>query len=137
MLEEGLRGKAEVKVEESNTARQVGSGSVEVFATPMLVALVETAAINALAGRLPPGQTSVGTHIDLKHLAATPVGMTVRAEAVLTGIKEQRLIFRVEAYDAREKVGEGTHRRYLLEQEGFVAKAKAKTKAKAKIEAQG
>ncbi len=127
MLEQGLSGTAETKVRKENTARQVGSGSVEVFATPMLVALLESAAINALTGKLLPGQTTVGTHIDVRHLAATPVGVTVRAEAVLTEVKGQRLTFRVEAFDSREKVGEGTHQRYILDQEAFMAKARAKS----------
>ena len=129
MLAAGLKGTAETKVEEANTAQRVGSGSVDVFATPMLVALVESAAIHALEGKLPPGHTTVGTHIDLRHLAATPRGMTVRGEAELLEVKGQRLSFRVEAFDDVEKVAAGTHQRYVLEKEAFLARAKAKAES--------
>ena len=126
MLETGLRGSAESKVVKKNTAMQVGSGSVPVFATPMLVALMENAAINALAGKLSQGQTSVGTMVEIKHLAATPVGMVVRAQAELTAIDGGRLTFRVEAFDQKEKVGEGTHERFILELDRFLARVEAK-----------
>ncbi len=126
MLERGLKGRAETRVVAENTAIEIGSGSVEVFATPMLVALMEEAAINALRDKLPPGHTTVGTHIDISHLAATPKGMTVQAAAELTEVAGKRLTFQVEAYDSREKVGEGTHRRFLLEQERFMEKVEGK-----------
>lgn len=126
MLETGLSGSAESKVVRENTAMQVGSGSVPVFATPMLVALMENAAINALAGKLSQGQTSVGTMVEIKHLAATPMGMMVRAQAELTAIDGARLTFRVAAFDQKEKVGEGTHERFILELDRFLARVEAK-----------
>ncbi len=128
MIEPGLKGKAASMVVMENTAMRVGSGSVPVFATPMLVALMENAAINALEGKLSKGQTTVGTIVEIKHLAATPMGMVVRAEAELTAVEGARLTFRVEAYDQKEKVGEGTHQRFILEQARFMAKVEAKAK---------
>jgi fluoroacetyl-CoA thioesterase len=128
MIEAGLKGKAESLVIMENTAMRVGSGSVPVFATPMLVALMENAAINALEGKLSQGQTTVGTMVEVKHLAATPIGMVVRADAELTAVEGARLTFRVEAYDQKEKVGEGTHQRFILEQARFLAKIEAKAK---------
>ena len=128
MIEPGLKGKAASMVVMENTAMRVGSGSVPVFATPMLVALMENAAINALEGKLSKGQTTVGTIVEIKHLAATPMGMVVRAEAELTAVEGMRLTFRVEAYDQKEKVGEGTHQRFILEQARFMAKVEAKAK---------
>lgn len=128
MIAIGLTGKAESQVVMENTAMRVGSGSVPVFATPMLVALMENAAINALADKLSPGQTTVGTVVEVKHLAATPIGMVVRAEAELTAVEGSRLTFRVEAYDQKEKVGEGTHQRFILEHTRFLRKVEAKAK---------
>jgi fluoroacetyl-CoA thioesterase len=128
MLEAGLSGTAETLVVLENTAGRVGSGSVPVFATPMLVALVESAAIQAVAAQLPEGFTTVGTHIDLQHLAATPVGLKVKARAVLTEVAGKRLTFRVEAYDSRDKIGEGTHRRYLVNLATFMERVEAKAK---------
>jgi fluoroacetyl-CoA thioesterase len=126
MIVTGLKGKVECKVVMENTAMRVGSGSVPVFATPMLVALMENAAINALAGKLSKGQVTVGTVVEVKHLAATPIGMVVRAEAELTMVEGARLTFRVEAYDQKEKVGEGTHQRYILDEARFLTKVEAK-----------
>lgn len=128
MIEPGLKGEAASMVVMENTAMRVGSGSVPVFATPMLVALMENAAINALEGKLSKGQTTVGTIVEIKHLAATPMGMVVRAEAELTAVEGARLTFRVEAYDQKEKVGEGTHQRFILEQARFMARVEAKAK---------
>ncbi len=127
MIEAGLKGSAEVTVARGNTAMEVGSGSVEVFATPMLVALLENAAINALKGKLPEGSTTVGMEIAVKHLAATPVGLVVKGEAFLEEVDGRRLIFRVEAHDSVEKVGEGRHVRFILNQEKFMEKALQKT----------
>ena len=127
MLEPGLKGSAEMTVAVGNTAKEVGSGSVAVFATPMLVAILENAAINALEGKLPAGSTTVGMEIAIKHLAATPVGMVVKAEAFLEEVEGRRLTFRVEAHDQVEKVGEGRHVRFIVNAEKFMAKASQKT----------
>ncbi len=128
MLKPGLTGTTEMTVKVGNTAKEVGSGSVAVFATPMLVAIMENAAINALKGNLPEGSTTVGMDVNIKHLAATPLGMKVVAKAELLEVDGRRLSFRVEAYDDVEKVGEGTHQRFILDQEKFMAKAELKAK---------
>lgn len=101
MLTTGLKGKAEVKVDDTNTAVTMGSGSLKVFATPAMIALIEKAACKALEGQLDDGQTTVGTKLDVAHVAATPVGMNVTAEAVLTEIDNRRLVFEVVARDER------------------------------------
>lgn len=126
MVQAGLKGTSETVVTVQNTAKSVGSGSLEVFATPMMVALMENAAINALD--LPEDQTSVGTYLDVSHLAATPVGMKVRAEAEVVEVDGRKLIYKLEAYDEKEKIGEGRHERFLVNNEKFMAKAKAKAK---------
>jgi fluoroacetyl-CoA thioesterase len=121
-MEIGLRGTATVRVTAQNTAETLGSGDVPVFATPSLVALLETAAVNAVTSYLSPGETTVGTWIEVTHLAGTPVGMEVRAEATLSAVEGRRLTFSVVAHDAREKVGEGRHQRIVVARERFLAK---------------
>lgn len=125
-LTTGLTGECAWTVSDDMTAAQVGSGLVAVFSTPLLVALLENAAVNALADRLDETQTSVGTRIDVRHLAATPVGMTVRARATLTEIDRRRLIFTVEAWDDAEKIGEATHERFIVDRAKFEARAAEK-----------
>jgi predicted thioesterase len=123
VLVKGLRGEATVTVSAGNTAKEVGSGSVPVFATPMLVALMESAAIKALQGRLPEGQTTVGTKVEISHTAATPVGMTVTAQAELVEADGRRLVFDVMAQDEAGLVGEGRHERFIVETEKFLSRA--------------
>jgi predicted thioesterase len=113
-------------VTEADTAARWGSGLVPVFGTPALVGLMEGAAVQALAGCLPTGQTSVGGRMDVRHLAPTPVGMRVRARAELLEVQGRRLMFRVEAWDEAEQIGEATHERFVIDKERFVAQAKAK-----------
>ena len=124
----GLTGEIEAVVTEDDTAARWGSGLVPVFGTPALVGLMEGAAVQALEEHLPPGQTSVGGRIDVRHLAATPVGMRVRARAELVKVEGRRLLFRVEAWDEVERIGEATHERFVVGVERFVARAKAKAK---------
>ncbi|NLI91346.1 MAG: thioesterase family protein [Peptococcaceae bacterium] len=124
MIEVGMEGKSESVVTEGNTAKTVGSGSLEVFATPMMVALMENAAINAI--NLPEDQTSVGTYLDVNHLAATPVGMKVRAIARVVEVKERLIVYYIEAFDEKEKIGEGKHERFIVNHEKFMLKANAK-----------
>ncbi len=126
MLEIGLRGMATVRVTTQHTAEALGSGDVPVYATPSLVALLETAAVNAVAGHLQPHETTVGTWIELTHVAATPVGMEVRAEATLTAVEGRRLVFSVAAHDACEKVGEGRHHRMIVARDRFFSKVAGK-----------
>jgi predicted thioesterase len=122
----GLIGEASMVVAKGNTAIEVGSGSVPVFATPMLVALMENAAINALRDNLPPGQTTVGTKVDVAHSAATPIGMTVTARATLVEADGRRLVFEVTAEDDAGPVGLGKHERFVVDQEKFLMKVRQK-----------
>ena len=123
MLTTGTKGKAEVKVDDTNTAVTMGSGSLKVFATPAMIALIEKAACKALEGQLEDGQTTVGTKLDVAHIAATPVGMNVTAEAVLTEIDNRRLVFEVVAKDV---IGKGSHERFIVNAEKFTAKTYGK-----------
>ena len=111
----GLKGAAELLVGEEHTAPKVGSGRVHVLATPVMINLIEAAALAAVEHLLPPGQQSLGTHLDVRHFAATPVGMRVRAEAELIKIEGRLLTFRVAAADAIEPIGEGTHERAIID----------------------
>jgi predicted thioesterase len=122
----GLCGEAAVVVGEYNTALALGSGSVPVFATPAMAALVEAAAVQAVADVLNEDQTTVGVYLDLQHLAATPVGLTVRAEAKLVNVEGRRLTFRVTAYDDVEQIGIGTHQRMLVDTDRFLARTQSK-----------
>ena len=122
----GLTAEVQVVVTEADTASRWGSGLVPVFGTPALVGLMEGAAVQALAGHLLPGQTSVGGRIDVRHLAPTPVGMRVRARAELLRVDGRRLEFRVEAWDETEQIGQAAHERFVVDEERFVAKAEAK-----------
>jgi len=125
----GLTGEARVMVGEELTARHMGSGEVRVFATPEMVRLMERAAVNALAPHLTPGQQSVGTLVNVRHLAATPLGATVTATAELIGVDGRRLTFRVSATDGVDIIGEGLHERALIDLERFEQKAAAKRAA--------
>lgn len=125
-LTTGLRGEAAAEVTAENTAEKFGNKGAAVFATPQLVALIELSAINAIRPHLSAGEGSVGTKVDISHLAATPVGMTVRAVATLTEVAGKKLIFTVEAFDDREKVGEGRHERYIIDTAKFLARVAAK-----------
>ncbi len=126
-LEVGHTGEVRATVEAAMLASAVGSGSLDVLATPWLVALLERAACAAVEGRLgDAGQTSVGVRIDVRHLAPTPVGMDVRAHAELVEVDGRRLVFRVEAFDSRERIGEGSHERAVVDANRLQARADAK-----------
>ncbi len=125
-LTPGLISEVETIVTEMDTAEHLGSGLVPVFGTPALVGLMENAAVHALEGHLLSGQTSVGGRIDVRHLAATPVGMRVRARAELVEVEGRRLAFRIEAWDEVEQIGQATHERFVVDVERFVKKARAK-----------
>jgi predicted thioesterase len=119
-------GEAERVVTEDWSAPEMGSGTVPVLATPALVALMEQAAVRALEGRLPAGQTSVGVRIDVRHLAATPIGMRVRARATLVAVEGRRLTFQIDAWDDVEKVGAAVHERVLVDEERFMERVRGK-----------
>ncbi|HYF81902.1 MAG TPA: thioesterase family protein [Clostridia bacterium] len=122
-LKTGMTAQVEKIVGEDDTAVKFGSGSVKVFATPMMVALMENAALNTVDSHLGEGFATVGLSLNVKHLAATPVGMKVSAKAELLSIEGKKLTFRVEAYDEKDKIGEGTHERYIIELSKFLERA--------------
>lgn len=126
-LKAGLRGEAELVVGEEHTALSVGSGRVRVFATPLMIALMEKAAVAATDEALEPGQQTVGVQLDVRHVAATPVDMRVRATAELTKVEGRMLTFRVSAADEKEPIGEGTHQRAVIDAERFSARMQAKS----------
>src|SRR5258708_26595819 len=120
VLKPGLTGEATTTVVHENTAAYVGAGGVEVFATPMMIALMENAAWRAVADSLEEGDVTVGTLVNVQHLAATPLGQHVRATAELIEIDGRRLVFKVEAYDEKRKIGEGQHERSIVILERFL-----------------
>jgi predicted thioesterase len=121
-LTAGLRGQAATQVTADKTADALGSGDLPVFGTPALVALMERAAVNAVAAHLAPTETTVGTAIEITHLAATRLGADVRAEAELVAVEGRALSFTVVAVDDRQKIGEGRHRRARVDRNRFLAK---------------
>lgn len=125
-LRAGLVGESRGAVTESMTASSMHSGDVPVFATPAMVALMEEAAVRAIAPVLEAGKTSVGVRMDVRHLAATPVGAPVRAQARLTLVEGRRLTFKVLAWDGSEQIGEGTHERMIVDREKFLQRTAAK-----------
>lgn len=125
-LQPGLKGTVEIIVGEQHTAPHVGSGRVRVLATPIMINLMEAAALQAVEGLLPAGHQTVGIHLDVTHVAATPVGMRVRAFAELTRVDKRTLYFRVHAEDARERIGEGAHERIVINLERFDARMQDK-----------
>lgn len=125
-IEVGMRGRAETVVTPENTAQAVGSGLVPVFATPYMIALMENAAVQAVQAQLAPDEGTVGTRLDVTHDAATPIGMKVWAEAEVTAVEGRKITFAVTAYDEAEKIGGGTHERFIIKPEKFVARAQGK-----------
>ena len=120
VLTPGLTGEATTVVVHENTAASVGAGGVEVFGTPMMIALMENASWRAVANSLEEGNVTVGIAVNVRHLAATPLGQNVRATAELIEIDGRRLIFNVEAYDEKGKIGEGQHERIIVNLERFI-----------------
>lgn len=125
-LTPGLFAELEHVVTDADTAARWRSGLVPVFSTPALVGLMESAAVEALKGYLPAGQTTVGGHIDVHHLAATPVGMRIRARAELVAVEGRKLVFRVQAWDEVERIGEADHDRFVIDETRFLAKVETK-----------
>ena len=122
----GLKGETQALVEREDTALEVGSGSLLVYATPCMVALMEGAACEAIAQCLPEEKTSVGIELNIIHLAATPVGLEVRAEAEVTNVEGSIITFQLTAYDEAGKIGDGTHKRAVITSQRFLDKAYAK-----------
>jgi fluoroacetyl-CoA thioesterase len=127
-LAPGLTAEHKHTVTDADTASKWGSGLVPVFSTPALVGLMESAAVAALSGCISPGQTTVGGHIDVRHLASTPVGMQVRARAMLTAVEGRRLVFKIQAWDEVELIGEAEHERYIVDEVRFLGRVQAKVK---------
>ena len=125
-IELGIIGSASCVVTEQDTAKAVGSGGVDVMSTPRLVALMENAAKDSVAPYLEPGMTTVGTALNIQHMAATPVGMNCTAESTLIEIDRRRLVFEITAHDDVEVVGKGTHERFIVNSEKFVSKCNSK-----------
>jgi predicted thioesterase len=130
-LKPGLKGKAQILVGEEQTAPRIGSGRVRVLATPVMINMMEAAALDAIENLLPAGHQSLGTHLDVGHYAATPVGMTLRATAEVTKVDGRNVTFRVEAFDDKERVGDGTHSRVVVNVERFDARIRKKLKGEA------
>ena len=126
-LKPGLRASTEILVGTRDTAHHVGSGKIKVLATPVMIMLFEEAALNAVEGVLDPGHQTVGTHLDITHTAATPVGMRVTGHAELVAVAGRRLTFKVWAEDEVETIGGGTHERIVVEVERFDKRTRAKT----------
>lgn len=122
----GMKGEAISYVEREDTAKEVGSGSLLVYATPCMVALMEGAACDAIKDALGEDKTSVGTELNISHLSASPVGLEVRAEAEVTAVEGNAITFKVTAYDESGKIGEGTHKRFVVSTQRFLDKAYAK-----------
>ncbi|MDO5323572.1 MAG: thioesterase family protein [Clostridia bacterium] len=126
MMKTGIRGEQMIIVTEQQTAKYLGSGELAVFATPCMIALMENTAYKSVQPFLDPGQGTVGTLLNVKHLAATPVGMEVRCETKLIEIDRKRLVFEVKAFDACGLIGEGTHERFVIDNQKFMQKANGK-----------
>ena len=129
MLETGIKGTKTVTVNEANTAKTMGSGTLDVFATPALIALMEETCWRSVADRLEDGCGTVGTLLEIRHTAPTPIGMDVTCESELVEVDGRRLVFTVKAHDAKGLVGEGRHERFVIQNEKFQAKANAKREA--------
>lgn len=122
----GLVGEVEIVVQASDTAAALGNEGVDVLATPRLVSLLELAAIRAVESQLPAGAGTVGTRIDVRHLAATPVGMRATIRATLREVDGRRLVFDIEGHDEAERIVDGTHERFQIDQARFLARVAAK-----------
>ena len=118
-LPSGLTGTAELVVGDQHTAPRIGSGRIRVLATPVMINLIEAAALAAVEQSLPEHHQSLGTHLDISHVAATPVGMRVRATAEVLRVEGRTIYFKVRAEDERELIGEGTHERVVVNVERF------------------
>lgn len=125
----GLTGEKTVEVTAELTAQHLGSGGLAVYATPAMIALMEAAAVAAIDPLLGEGQASVGTAINVRHVAATPLGHTVRAQAEVTGVEGRQVTFSVQAWDEQELIGEGTHTRVVIDVGRFSERVAKKARA--------
>ncbi len=125
----GIKGIAETRADAEKLASSMGSGSLKVFATPAMTALMEAAACDCLSKFMEADETTVGTELNIKHTSATPEGMKVTAEAVLTRVNGREFVFEVKAFDEAGEIGSGTHKRFLVYGEKFTAKTYLKIKS--------
>ncbi|HEY5550373.1 MAG TPA: thioesterase family protein [Opitutaceae bacterium] len=125
-LKPGMTGRASLRVAEEHTAPRIGSGRIHVLATPVMINLIEAAALDAIESRLPDGTQSLGTLLDVRHIAATPVGMQVTATAEVIAVDGRKVRFRVEARDERELIGDGVHERVVVNVAKFDERIRAK-----------
>jgi len=123
MLEKGIRGTGESVVTQENTAKAMGSGELDVYATPAMIALMEETAYKSVASELEEGSGSVGTLMNVKHVAASPVGMKITSRSELESVEGRKLTFKVEAYDEAGLIGEGIHERFIIVNNKFQEKA--------------
>ena len=128
LIETGTKGRAEITVTKELTACAMGSGELEVFATPAMIALMEETAWRSVAGCLAPGEGTVGTKLEISHVRATPVGMKVVCETIVTLVDRRRIVFDVKVSDERGLIGEGWHERFVIENERFMRKVKTEEK---------
>ena len=131
MLKQGILGKEQTIVSHSNSAVSMGSGSLEVFSTPSMIALMERACANSVKNHLEPGKTTVGVFIEAKHISATPLGMTVYCESKLTEVDGKRLVFKVTALDKCGIIGTAKHERMIVDAKKLMEKAASKKEFKA------
>ena len=122
----GMKGEVSTVVEREDTAQEVGSGSLLVYATPCMVALMEGAACEAIEEAMDETKTTVGTELNIQHVSATPVGLEVRAEAVVTAVDGKVITFEIHAYDEAGEIGKGTHKRVIVPTQKFLEKAYSK-----------
>ena len=129
IVKPGIMAEKTDTVTEGNTASAMGSGGLEVYSTPAMIALMEAAALSAVEPHLPPDWSTVGTELKVKHVSATPMGMKISVKAELLSVDGRVLSFKVEAFDEAGKIGEGTHERFIVENEKFLAKIAGKKKS--------
>lgn len=122
MIETGIKGHSDALVEQEDTAKVVGSGDLLVYATPCMVALMEGAACQSVAPFLAEGESTVGTRMDVRHTSATPVGMEVRAESVVTAVDGRKITFEIHAFDEAGEIGSAVHERVIIRAERFLEK---------------
>ncbi len=127
-LQVGMTGESHTTVTNDLTAKKMGSGSLLVYSTPAMIALMEAAAVNAIEPYLAAGQTTVGIQIEVRHISASPVGEQVRAEAQVMAVEGKRVLFAVRAWDEQEMIGEGSHTRYLIDEEKFMERVQSNSR---------
>ncbi|MDR2803022.1 MAG: thioesterase family protein [Treponema sp.] len=125
-LKPGIKAEARELVSKTNTASIWGSGGLDVYATPAMIALMEKASVLAAAPFLPDGYSTVGTNLNVKHIASSPIGAKIRAEAVLTAVDNRKLLYEVRAWDDKDLIGEGSHERFIIDNKKFMEKTNAK-----------